>query len=415
MCWRPFALHRLENVLETMHFARNQLSGADPGWVQAHVAADWYAHYGLRAEQSRLPKDQSKRDALACTIGGDGYQLLRWVFAPETPQRLRQLPAIEILRQVWIQQFYHSTVPGSETLRWRSLAEEPPPSLLIQSPYDLEARYSSKRATHWVGYKVHLSETCDDGHPDLLTQVVTTAATTPDTTMGPLLQQDLADRALLPGIHLLDSGYVDSQLLVTAEGTHQVDVVGPTVGSYSWQRLAGQGYDLHAFSLDWERHEARCPQGQTSVKWTPGVDVSGDPVVRIRFDRATCQACPARSVCTSAVDKPRQLTVRPQAQHEAIARARHRQATAAFQVQYALRSGVESCISQGVRRFGLRHSCFRGLARTHLQHLLMAVALNLVRVIAWLWNATRGEQRRPAGSHFARLAPRPLSRQALIC
>ena len=92
-----------------------------------------------------------------------------------------------------------------------------PAAVRIASPYDLEARYSSKRDTHWVGYKVHLTETCDADHPDLITQVMTTPATTQDSVMGPAIQQDLADRDLLPGTHLLDSGYVDADLLVTAQ------------------------------------------------------------------------------------------------------------------------------------------------------------------------------------------------------
>ncbi len=40
-------------------------------------------------------------------------------------------------------------------------------------------------------------------------------------------------------------------LLVTARIQHQIDVVGPTFGSYSHQQLAGQGYDLSAFVIDW--------------------------------------------------------------------------------------------------------------------------------------------------------------------
>jgi transposase len=65
-------------------------------------------------------------------------------------------------------------------------------------------------------------------------------------------QQDLATRNLLPGTHVLDSGYVDAELLVTAQTQHRIDVVGPTFGSYSGQRLAGQGYALDAFVIDWE-------------------------------------------------------------------------------------------------------------------------------------------------------------------
>ncbi len=207
---------------------------------------------------------------------------------------------------------------------------------------------------------------------------------------------------------------MDSQLLVTAQTDHKIDVVGPTFGSYSRQRIAGQGYDLHTFVIDWEAEQARCPQGHSSVKWTPGLDVSGDPVIRIRFATATCRACPVRSACTWAKDAPRQLTVRPKAQHLAIQAARQRQETAEFKAQYAMRAGVESCISQGTRRFAMRRSRYVGLIGTHLQQLLVAVAMNLVRVVSWLWNETGGEQRRPPG-HFARLAPRPLSRKALVC
>jgi transposase len=123
-----------------------------------------------------------------------------------------------------------------------------------------------------VGYKVHLTETCDEGQPHLITQVLTTPATTPDRVMGPTIHHDLAQRDLLPRSHLLDSGCVDAELLVTAQTAHQIDVVGPTFGSYSHQRRAGQGYDLSAFVIEWEAQQARCPQGQTSVKWTPGRD-----------------------------------------------------------------------------------------------------------------------------------------------
>jgi len=408
------SLHRVECVLEAMHWALNQLSAADSAWVRQHVPLEWYARYGLRAAGARLPKDASKRDALARQIGVDGYQLLDGVWTADNAPYLRDLPALEALRQIWIQQYSRCTVPGLEDVRWRTVDAQPPSALLIQSPYDVEARYSSKRATHWVGYKSHLSETCDDGQPARITQVLTTPATTQDSVMGPTIQQDLAERDLLPGTHLLDSGYVDADLLVTAQTQHQIDVVGPPFGSYSRQRLAGQGDDLQAFVIDWEAEHARCPQGQTSVQWTPGRDVSGDPVVRIRFDRATCRVCPTRQACTWAKDAPRQLTVRPQAHHEAIQTARQRQETAEFKETYALRSGVEASLSPGTRRFELRKSRYIGLARTHLQQLLNATAMNVVRVIAWLREKSLGERQRKPG-HFARLAPHPLSRQAVLC
>jgi transposase len=407
-------LHRVECVLEAMHAALNQLSAAEPTWVQQHVPLDWYSRYGLRSDQTRLPKDASKREALARQVGADGYQLLEWVQTADMSPGLRELPALEALRQIWLQHYYRCTVPGLEALRWRTGDEQPPAAVRITSPYDLEARYCSKRDTHWVGYKLHLTETCEPGQPDLITQVLTTPATTPDCTMGPAVAHDLAARDLLPGTHLLDSGYVDADFLVTAQRQHQIDVVGPPFGSYSWQHKIEHGDDLQAFILNWHTQQAQCPQGHHSVKWTPGRDVSGDPVIRIRFDRATCHACPTRQVCTTAKDAPRQLTVRPQAHHEAIQAARLRQETPEFKAQYALRSGVESSLSQGIRRFDLRQSRYIGLARTHLQQLLTATAMNVVRVIAWLWGEPLGERRRQPG-HFAQLAPHPLSRQTVLC
>jgi transposase len=65
-------LHRLECSLEAMPYALNQLSAADPAWVQQHVPLEWYTRYGLRSDQTRLPKDASKREALARQIGADG-------------------------------------------------------------------------------------------------------------------------------------------------------------------------------------------------------------------------------------------------------------------------------------------------------------------------------------------------------
>ena len=82
--------------------------------------------------------------------------------------------------------------------------------------------------------------------------------------------------------------------------------------------------------------------------------------------------------------------------------ARQQQTTATFKAQYAARAGVEGTLSQGVRAFGLRRARYLGLARTHLQHVVTAVAINLVRVEAWLAERPRAQTRR---SHFAALAP----------
>jgi transposase len=121
-------LHRLECVLEAMHAALNQLSAAEPAWVQQHVPLEWYTRYGLRSDQTRLPKDASKREAIARQVGADGDQLLAWVLTADMSLDLRDLPALEALRQIWLQQYYRCTVPGLEALRWRTGDEQPPAS-----------------------------------------------------------------------------------------------------------------------------------------------------------------------------------------------------------------------------------------------------------------------------------------------
>ena len=126
---------------------------------------------------------------------------------------------------------------------------------------------------------------------------------------------------------------MDADLLVTAQTPHQIDVVGPPFGSYRRQGREGHGDDRQAFGLDGEAQQARCPQGHSRVHWRPGYTVSGDPVMRLRFDGATGRACPPRREGTSAQAAPRQLTVSPQVHHEALQAARQRQGTPQFKAQ----------------------------------------------------------------------------------
>jgi transposase len=93
--------------------------------------------------------------------------------------------------------------------------------------------------------------------------------------------------------------------------------------------------------------------------------------------------------------------VRPQADHEALQAQRQVEQTPEFRHRYALRSGIEATLSQAVRGMGIRRSRYDGLARTHVQHILTAVAINLVRIDAVLTGQTRGKTRR---SHFTQLA-----------
>ena len=109
----------------------------------------------------------------------------------------------------------------------------------------------------------------------------------------------------------------------------------------------------------------------------------------VQFARATCAACPLRQQCTRATATGRQLSLRPQAQHTALQTARTWQESEAFKAQYARRAGVEGTFTQANRRCDLRQARYVGLGKVHLQHLLTAIAINLVRVVAWLAEVPR--------------------------
>ena len=166
------------------------------------------------------------------------------------------------------------------------------------------------------------------------------------------------------------------------------------VSDPGWQAQQQTGYDTSQFVFDWSAKQATCPQGQTSVTWTERTDQrSGRAIVAVQFATATCRQCPVRAQCTHAEKMPRQVTVRPQAEHEALQQARLYQQTEAFRQDYARRAGVEGTISQGVRAFGLRQARYLGLAKTHLQEVGTAVAINLCRWSAWHHHAPRAKTR----------------------
>lgn len=390
-------LNRLECVGETLRRALNVLAVVAPDWLRAQVPPDWFDRYSRRFENYRLPPGKPERYALAETIGADGFQLLRWVYATTTPAWVRQIPAVEVLRQVWLQQFYAS----EQAVRWRVADDLPPSSIMICSPYDAEARYSKKRSTEWTGYRAHLTETCDEEWPHLITDVQTTPAPVSDFDMLPKIQADLAARDVLPGEQIVDAGYVTADHLVSSQTEHGVTVVGPVNADPSWQARAQQGFDVATFAIDWDQQTATCPQGRTSALWMPGHDRHEHPVINIRFARADCDTCAARAKCTHSPAQPRMITVRTREQHEALQATRQRQTTEAFKEQYAKRAGIEGTISQAVRGADLRRSRYLGLAKTHLQNLITAAALNLQRVADWLAERPLAQTRR---SPFAALA-----------
>jgi transposase len=393
------ALNRVELVGETLRAALNVVAVVAPDWLAAHAQPEWVERYDRPAEDDRLPTSQAQREALVQQIGADGAALLSAIWAADAPTWLREVPAVEVLRRVWIQNY----VPTEQGPRWRTAADGLPPSAtFLSSPYDPQAHYARKRSTTWVGYKVHLTETCDEESPHLITHVETTPAPTADGAVTPLVHKALQHKHLLPATHLVDTGYLDAELLASSQEEYAVDLLGPVRPDVKWQARAGQGFDAQSFAIDWERQEAICPQGRTSISWTPAVASRQTPVIKIKFSTTDCGPCPCRSQCIRSQKRSprRTITVRPKDAYLALQARRAQARTPEFKAEYARRAGIEGTISEGVRAHGMRRSRYVGLHRTHLAHVLTAAAINLVHVGAWLSDTPRAQTRH---SRFTRL------------
>src|SRR5690606_22270777 len=163
-----------------------------------------------------------------------------------------------------------------------------------------------------------------------------------------------------------------------------IDLLGPVPSSKSWQDRVEGAFDHTQFQIDWEKKQVTCPQGKVSVRCSERKTWRGTPNFVFTFDIKDCLPCPVRQHCSPAKNVGRTLSLYPQEQYEAQLNARKRQQTEEFKKLYAGRAGIQSTLSQGTRRTGMRTARYIGLARTHLQHTASAAAMNFARLFAWL-------------------------------
>ncbi len=436
------ALNRLELAGESVRAALEALTAARPGWVAQRICVpDFARRYGTPMTSWRPPQSEARRQELAIAYARDGYALLEAVYDPSSPGWLRELPAVDVLRRVLVQNYTRIiTEDGREVIRRREKEPDgdglPHGHARIASPYDTDARWGVKREEFWLGYKLHVTETCDDApactcgqagaagqaaagsaggsgdareherehgkgcahlvFPNLITHVATTDATVTDHQMTGAICEDLAGKNLAPGRQYLDSGYLSAAVVVSALTTWGIALIGPLLADTSAQARAGKGYARADFAVDYDAKTVTCPQGKTSASWTPCAQHGKDAIVAT-FSAADCGACPVRSLCTTG--KRRQLTLLPRDLAEAQAAARAAEKTIPFQADYARRAGVEGTMHQAASH-GARRARYRGLPKTRLDHMYMACALNLLRLEAF-WTGTPLDRQRT--SHLARL------------
>jgi len=434
------ALTRLQLAGESVRAALEALAAAHPAWLDQRVCvADFARRYGTPMTSWGPPLSQPEQGELAIAYARDGYALLEAVYDRAAPPWLRELPAVDVLRRVLVQNYTRTiTEDGQEVIRRRDKQPDgdglPPGHARIASPYDTDARWAARRdASSWLGYKLHITETCDDpppcscrpaaparpaagsaeagvrdrehdtgcAHlvfPNLITNVATTGATVTDNQMTEPVQDALAARNLAPGRHYADSGYLSAALVVSALTTWGIALIGPLLANNSAQARAGHGYARADFTVDYDTKTVTCPQGKTSSSWTQCTQ-RGHAAAVATFSPGDCGPCPARPQCTTSSRNRRQITILPRELAQAQAAARAAEKTIPFQADYARRAGVEGTMHQATSH-GARRARYRGLPKTRLDHVYMACALNLLRLEAY-WTGTPLDRQRT--SHLARL------------
>ncbi|HEX8935685.1 MAG TPA: hypothetical protein VF788_16175 [Pseudonocardiaceae bacterium] len=292
-------LNRLELAGESVRAVLEGLAAAAPDWLADAIdVSGWAKRYTARVDSWRLPTSETARAELARVYGIDGFALLTAVYSADAPSWLRELPAVEVLRVVLMQNYTRTVTGGREVITRREADTDglPPGRLRVSSPSDTAARWGVKRDTFWNGYKVHITETCASPStdscatstgsaelpatgigqqqsaagtrpelPNLITNVATTDATVPDVATTEPIHRHLAARDLLPSEHYVDSGYPSAELISRSATDFGIALITPVLGDHSPQARAGTGFDRTHFTIDFDRQQATCPQGQTST------------------------------------------------------------------------------------------------------------------------------------------------------
>ena len=390
-------LNMLELVGETLRAALNALSVAAPALVLDIAEPDWHRRYDRRMEGQNLPKSAAGREAWAIEVGRHGFAVLDALRADHLPSTLDTLPMVQLLRQVWAIHF--ERLEG--TVRWRTVEELPPPSDRFNSVYDVDTQYAKKTTVSWAGYKVHLTETCDEDTPHLLTCMLVSGAGNQDVSLTIPTQEALIARDLAPSEHIVDMGYVSASVLASSRAERKIRLVGPARPNSSWQFKAAQGYATPDFKVDWDAEQVTCPQGKRSVKWAIKKDSHGGDKVMVSFKKEECLTCPVRKLCTRSKDDGRSVNFFPRERQAALDAARLDVSDEQWRAVYRLRAGIEGTISLGVRAFELRQARYRGRAKMTVQAAAIGAAINVSRLVHWLEGRPVEHHRT---SHFARLA-----------
>ena len=236
----------------------DSLAQVVPEWLQRIAPAAWSQRYGGQWDVEPRPKNKDAHRERAEQIGRDDVLLWQALSAQEDLVWLPQIPAMEIIRLVWLQNFYEADgIP-----HWREAGNIPPAAKALCSPFDVDARYSVKNETTWTGYKSHITESCDTEAPHALLHVITTRTTPQDNEVVADLHASLAVKAVIPATHFMDQGYSDSRTLMAAHAGYAIEMLMPMRFDHAWQAQQATGYAATDFKVDWQTQQVTCPKAK---------------------------------------------------------------------------------------------------------------------------------------------------------
>jgi transposase len=362
-------LCRLETVVETLRLAIVAIVNTDRTWSKEILPPSWEEKYGERFVRQRYSEKEWQE--YEEQIGENGQWLLSRLEKGSAPAEIQNLPEVQVLKTVWTQQFRAEAgkMVYTDLKKYDGHTQ-------IQSPHDPEARYSRKRHFEWVGDKVQVTETEDEGYPHIITDMVATSSNRTDYEELTAIQARLEQRNCLPAEHYVDAGYMSGPNLDSSQKRH-IDLIGPLQTVTTPQDWLPDGITRAHFQIDAEKGTVTCPKGY----------VAKDPIpvnnsLSFRFPATACRACEFHvRCCTGKAGR----TVGISAYYVLTEAAYARQNTEAFKKDYHQhRSGVEGSLSALVRGQGLRVARYIGSKKRHLQAVFSGCAANLLRTARWL-------------------------------
>jgi transposase len=197
----------------------------------------------------------------------------------------RAVASLAVAQQVCAQDLT-TTPDGTSTMR-HGVAEDRRISI-----EDAEMRHGRKSRRLLVdGYKRHVLRDLDS---QLIVAVGITPANVPEAHVTDAIATDLAaQQCPLQALHI-DRAYLASTLV-----QQRSDALA--IFCKAWPVRSGLYFPKTAFQLDWDRHELRCPGGET-MPFEPGGGV--------KFPAASCAQCPLRARCTTSASG-RSVSIHP--------------------------------------------------------------------------------------------------------